>query len=49
MFVNPICVEDIFSGTTLEFVLKDISTVANSPGNLTQWAATVDAVVDRYY
>ena len=36
-------------GTTLEFVLKDISTIANNPGNLTQWAATVKAVIDKYY
>ena len=36
-------------GTTLEFVLKDISTIANNPDNLTQWAATVKAVIDRYY
>ena len=36
-------------GTTCEFVLKDISTIANRSENLTQWAATVKAVVDRYY
>lgn len=36
-------------GTTLEFVLKDISTIANNPENLTQWAATVRRVLDRYY
>jgi hypothetical protein len=36
-------------GTTLEFVLKDISMIANNPDNLTQWAATVNAVVDSYY
>ncbi len=36
-------------GTTLEFVLKDISTIANNPGNLTQWAATVNDTIDRYY
>jgi hypothetical protein len=36
-------------GTTLEFVLKDISTIANNPANLTQWAATVNATIDRYY
>lgn len=36
-------------GTTLEFVLKDISTIANNPGNLTQWATTVNAVIDKYY
>jgi hypothetical protein len=36
-------------GTTLEFVLKDISTIANNPENLTQWAATVKDVIDRYY
>ena len=36
-------------GTTLEFVLKDISTIANRPRNLTQWAATVNGVIDRYY
>lgn len=36
-------------GTTVEFVLKDISTIGNNPGNLTQWAATVKAVIDKYY
>ncbi|MBT3381493.1 MAG: hypothetical protein HN742_21700 [Lentisphaerae bacterium] len=40
------CVEN---GTTLEFVLKDISTIANNPQNLTQWANTVQRVIDRYY
>jgi hypothetical protein len=40
------CVEH---GTTLEFVLKDISTIANNPENLTRWAATVEAVIDTYY
>jgi len=36
-------------GTICEFVLKDISTIANNPSNLTQWAATVNRVLDRYY
>ena len=36
-------------GTTLEFVLKDISTIANNPENLARWAATVNSVIDRYY
>jgi hypothetical protein len=36
-------------GTTLEFVLKDISTIANRPENLTKWAATVEAAIDKYY
>jgi hypothetical protein len=36
-------------GTPCEFVLKDISTIANNPQNLTQWAATVNGVIDRYY
>ncbi|MCX7935466.1 MAG: hypothetical protein N3A66_09440 [Planctomycetota bacterium] len=36
-------------GTTLELVLKDISTIANQPQNLTQWAATVQSVLDQYY
>jgi hypothetical protein len=35
--------------TTLEFVVKEISTIANRPENLTQWAATVNGVVDRIY
>jgi hypothetical protein len=35
-------------GTTCEFVLKDISTIANNPRNLTQWAETVRRVIDRY-
>jgi len=37
------------NSTTLEFVLKDISTIANNPENLTQWAKTVNGVIDRYY
>lgn len=36
-------------GTTVEFVLKDISTIANKPENLTQWAETVNATIDQYY
>jgi hypothetical protein len=36
-------------GTTCEFVLKDISTIANKPENLTRWADTVKAVIDEYY
>lgn len=36
-------------GTTCEFVLKDISTIANRSENLTQWAATVKAVIDKRY
>lgn len=36
-------------GTTLEFVLKDISTIANRPENLTLWAETVNTVISRYY
>lgn len=37
------------NGTTCEFVLKDISTIANDPGNLTKWADTAMSVVDRYW
>lgn len=37
------------NGTALEFVLKDISTIANDPRNLTLWAETVNRVIDRYY
>jgi len=36
-------------GTVCEFVLKDISTIANDPRNLTQWAATASRVIDRFY
>ncbi len=36
-------------GTPCEFVIKDISTIANNPATLTQWAATVKDVVDQYY
>ena len=36
-------------GTPLEFVLKDISTINNQPEILTQWAATVNDVIDRYF
>lgn len=36
-------------GTTCEFVLKDISTIANNPDNLTRWCDTVKNVIDQYY
>ncbi len=36
-------------GTPCEFVLKDISTIANRPENLTRWAETASAVIDRYW
>jgi hypothetical protein len=36
-------------GTTCEFVIKDISTIANRPENLTKWAETVTKVIDEYY
>ena len=36
-------------GTTCELVIKDISTIANRPQNLTQWAETVEEVIDQYY
>ena len=36
-------------GTTCEIVLKDISTIANNPKNLTRWCETVKQVVDQYY
>jgi len=36
-------------GATVEFVLKDISTIANNPENLTRWAETVNATIDKYY
>lgn len=36
-------------GTTCELVLKDISTIANRPENLTRWAQTVDGVIDQYF
>ena len=35
--------------TPCEFVLKDISTIANNPETLTKWAATATAVIDEYY
>ena len=36
-------------GTTCELVLKDISTIANNPDNLTKWAETVNGVLDARY
>ncbi len=36
-------------GTTCEFALKDISTIANNPSNLTRWCDTVKNVIDQYY
>ncbi len=35
------------NGTTCEFILKDISTVHNRPGNLVQWERTVMALVAK--
>jgi len=43
------CEAALRHGTPLEFALKDVSTIANTPGTLTRWAATVNAVLDRYY
>ncbi|MCX7848450.1 MAG: hypothetical protein N2595_10545 [bacterium] len=43
------CEAALAHGTTLEFVLKDISTIANNPHNLTQWAATVQEIINCYY
>jgi hypothetical protein len=37
------------NGATVEFVLKDISTIAKNPGNLTRWAATASQVIDEYF
>lgn len=37
------------NGTPCEFVLKDISTVANQPENLTKWAEVAMATVDKYF
>jgi len=36
-------------GTPCEFCLKDISTIANKTENLTKWAETVSAVIDKYF
>ena len=36
-------------GTPLEFVLKDISTIANDPHTLSAWADTVKGVIDANY
>ncbi len=36
-------------GTTCELILKDVSTIANRPENLTRWAQTVEGVIDQYY
>jgi uroporphyrinogen-III decarboxylase len=37
------------NNTPCEFIIKDISTVANHPENLTKWVETVNSVIDRYY
>lgn len=37
------------NGTTTEFVLKDISTIAKNPHNLTRWAGAASQVIDEYY
>jgi len=36
-------------GTTCEFVLKDISTIANRPENLSEWSDTVSRTIDEYW
>lgn len=36
-------------GTPCEFVLKDISTIANQPETLTKWVDTASKVIDRYF
>ncbi len=36
-------------GTPCEFVLKDVSTIANKPENLALWAETVNRVIDRHW
>lgn len=36
-------------GTTCEFVLKDVSTISGNPENLSQWALTVESVINSYY
>ena len=36
-------------GCPYDYVLKDISTVSNRPGNLIVWAQTVSDVLDQYY
>ena len=36
-------------GTTCEFVLKDVSTISGNPENLSQWASTVESVINPYY
>ena len=55
---NPVPVEEEITlyceackrhGTALEFVLKDVSTIGNNPQNLTDWASTVNGVIDKYY
>ena len=43
------CEACIKNNTPLEFVLKDVSTIANKTENLTRWAEAASAVIDRYY
>jgi len=47
--IDAYCAAAADNDTTLEFVIKDISTIANNPDNLTRWAETVNEVIDRYY
>jgi len=47
--ITRYCEACIEHRTPLEFVIKDISTIANRPENLTLWAATVREVIDRFY
>lgn len=47
--IDAYCAAARDNNTTLEFVIKDISTIANNPTTLTRWAETVNGVLDRYY
>lgn len=56
--INAKALEDEIAGycrackeynTPLEFVLKDISTISNTPNHLTEWAAIATRTIDKFY
>ncbi|NLB69444.1 MAG: hypothetical protein GX804_07155 [Lentisphaerae bacterium] len=47
--IEQFCEACVKNNTPLEFVIKDISTIANRTENLTRWAETAERVIDRFF
>ena len=47
--MSQYCRASIENKTPLEFVLKDISTIANKPEHLIEWAKCTSRVIDKFY